>query len=143
MVEHPIERVLLPAPPGRDGREFELLAKQVAREAGKKRHDRSRFNHAASQCIGNLYFSSDDGVDQAGNTKKRIAPQLERIAKAIIHPAQNDIDLLQPIYSLEIYAAIAHGEIRSFDQRESQVSSDIRVFEVGLIVWSRGQQDDS
>src|ERR1700733_12493810 len=143
MVEHPIECVFLPAPPGCDGWKFELLAKQIRRQVGKKGHNRGRLNQTAPQCIGNLNISSDDGVDQAGHTEKRFAPQLERIAKAIVDPAQNDIDLLQPIYGLQIYAPIAHGKIRSFDQGESQVSRDIRVFEVGLVVWSRGQQDDS
>src|ERR1700733_10621524 len=100
MVEHPVERVLLSAPPGCDGWKFEFLAKQVPGEARKKGHDRGRFNHSASQCVCNLYISSDDGVNQAGHTQKRITPQFERIAKAIVDPAQNDVDLLQSVDGL-------------------------------------------
>jgi hypothetical protein len=56
MIQHPIERVRLPAPPGRDGRKLQLLAKQMPGKAGKKRHDRGRLNQAASQCIGDDTF---------------------------------------------------------------------------------------
>ena len=134
MVEHPIERVLLPAPPGRDRREFELLAQQLRGEAGKKRHDRSRLNQAASQGVGDLHVSGDDGVHQAGHAQKRIAAQFQRIAKAVVHPAQNHIDLLQPVDSLEIHAAVAHRQVRSLHQSESQIARDVGVFEVGLVV---------
>src|ERR1035441_3864992 len=68
MVEHPIERVRLPAPPGRDGRKFELLAQQLRAEAGKKGHDRGRLNQTASQRVCHLHISSDDSVDEAGSS---------------------------------------------------------------------------
>src|ERR1035437_2299468 len=115
MVEHPIESVRLPAPPGRDGRKFELLAQQLRAEAGKKGHDRGRLNHTASQCVRHLHISSDDSVDEAGHAEKRIAPQFERIAKAIVHTTQNHIDLLQSVDGLEIYAASAHRQVRSLN----------------------------
>src|SRR3979490_2774872 len=105
MVEHPSERVLLSAPPGRDGWKFKLLAEQVRGEARKKWHDRSRLNQSASQGTCNLHVSSDNGVPQAGHPQERIAPQLERVAKAIVHPAQDDIDLLQPVHGLQIDAS--------------------------------------
>src|SRR5271166_1741345 len=100
MVEDPVQRVCLPTPPGRDGGQLEILVKQVPGEAREKWHDRGRLNQTASQCIGNLHVSSDDGVDQTGHTQKRIAAQFQRIAKAVVYPAQNDIDLLQTIDSL-------------------------------------------
>ena len=84
MVEHPIERVRLSAPPGRDGRKLQFLAEQMTSQAGKERHYRRRLNQTAAQCVGHLHISSDDGVDEAGNAQKRIAPQFERIAKAIV-----------------------------------------------------------
>ncbi len=104
MVEHPIERIILPAPPGGDGRKFELLAQQLRAEAGKKGHDRGSLNHSASQRVCHLHISRDDGVDQAGHAQKRIAAQFERIAKAIVHAAQDHIDLLQPVDCLQIHA---------------------------------------
>jgi hypothetical protein len=97
MIEHPVERILLPAPPGRNGWKFELLTQEVHGEAGKKGHDRGRLNQSASQCVCDLDVSSDDGIHQTRHTQKRIAPQFEGIAKAIVHPTQDDIDLLQAV----------------------------------------------
>ena len=125
MVEHPVQRVGLPAPPSRDGRKLEILAQQMPGQTGEKRHDRGCFNQTASQRICNLHISRDDRVDQAGHAQKRIAAQFQRIAEAIIHPAQNNIDLLQPVDSLQIHASVAHRKIGSSDQREPQVSRDI------------------
>src|SRR5580692_665515 len=112
-------------------------------KAGKKRHNRGRLNQAASQCIGDDDIASYDGVDQTRYAEKGIAAQFERIAKAIIHAAQDYIHSLQPIDSLEINGAGAHSEIRSRNQSKSEVSSYIRVFEVGLIVRARGQENNT
>ena len=52
MVQHPIQRVILAAPPGRHGRQFERLAQQLPRQAGQKRHDGGGLDHAAPQRVG-------------------------------------------------------------------------------------------
>ena len=112
MVEHPIECVLLPAPPSSDGGEFELLFQQLCGEAWKKGHDRSRLNQPASQGIGYLHISRNDGVDEARHSQKRVGSQFERIAETIVHPTQNHIDLFQPVNGFEIHASFAHRQVR-------------------------------
>src|SRR5580698_4229547 len=143
MLEYPFQRVRLTAPPGRDRREFEFFTKQMSRESGEKRHDRSRLDHAASECVCHFHIAGDDRVDEAGNSQKRIAAKFERIAKAIIHPAQNHINLFQPVDSLEIHAALADREISPLHQSESEIASDIRMFEISFVQWSWSQQYDA
>jgi hypothetical protein len=125
MIQHPIQRVWLSTPPSRDGRELKRLAKQMCGKTGKERHNRGCLNQAASQCIGYNDVSSYDRVNQTWHTEKRIAPQFERIAKAIIDSAQDYIHSLQPINCLEINGPVTHCEIRSRDQGKSKVSSYI------------------
>ena len=84
---------------------------RMRREAGKKGHDRGRLNHSAAQRVGNLHIAGDDCVDQPRHAEQRIAAQLQRIAEAVIHPAQDHIDLFQPVDRLEKHAAIADRQI--------------------------------
>ncbi len=105
MIQHPVESIGLPAPPRCNGWELEPFACDVARKAGKKRHDRGRLNHAAAQRIGDSHISGDDGANEAGYAEERVAAQLKRIAEAIVDAAQNDIDLVEPVNGLEKHAA--------------------------------------
>src|SRR5580692_8279768 len=73
MIQHPIECVWLPAPPGRDGWKFQRLAKQVPGKARQERHNRGGFNQATSERVRHTDISSHDGVDQTGHTEKGIA----------------------------------------------------------------------
>ncbi len=53
------------------------------------------------------------------------------------------MNLLQPIDGLEKYATVAHRQIGSLNQGESEVSRHIRVFEVGLVERTGGQEHDA
>src|SRR5580658_2554332 len=143
MIQYPVERVWLAAPPGRNGWKYQALAKQMLGKTGKKWHDRRRLNQAAPQCIGNDDVSSHDGVDQARHAEQRLAAQFERIAEAVIHSAQNYVDALQSIYCLEVDGPVTHGEVRSGHQSESKVSSDVRVFEIGFVVGTGGEKNNA
>src|ERR1017187_9688693 len=143
MVENPVERGRLPAPPGRDGRKFQFLSSQVSGKAREERHNSGGLNEATAQCICNLYISSNDCIHQARHAEQGIAPQLERVAKAIVHPAQDYMDLLQSIDGLEKYAAVAHRQIGSLNQSKSKVPRHIRMFEVGLVERTGGQDHDA
>ena len=69
MIEHPVQRVRLPAPPGRNRWQLQILSRHVPRKAGKKWHDCGSLNDPAAQRIGHAYVSSDDGADQAGHSR--------------------------------------------------------------------------
>ncbi len=121
----------------------DLLADHVSRKSRKKRHDGGGLNHSAAQGIRDFHVSGNDGTNQAGYAEKRVAAQLERIAKAVVHAAKDHIDLVQTIDGLEIDAPVAHREVRAFNESESQVSRQIGVLEVGLVVRAGCQQDDA
>ena len=82
-----------------------------------------------------------DGAEQPGNTQRRIAAQLERIAEVIVEPAQDGVHPLQARERLQIHRVVAHGEIGSLGQRHAQLSAQIGVLEVGLVEWPRSQDD--
>src|SRR5580698_1780253 len=119
MLDHPVEGIRLSAPPSRNGGKFKTLSGQVPGKPWKKRHDSSRLDHTAAKSVGDLHVSGDDGVDEAGHAKQRITTQLQRIAEAVVNPAENHIDAFQPIDGLEIDTPVAHGEVNSLNQSET------------------------
>src|ERR1700722_17341639 len=109
MIENPVERVRLAAPPSCNGGKFETFSSHVSAKAGEKRHDSSGLDHAASQRIGDFHVACDNRIDETRHTQKRVAAQLERITEAVVYPAQNHVDPLQSIYGLQKDAGGTHG----------------------------------
>ena len=92
--------------------------------------------------VGDDDVAGADGIDQAGDAEQRVAAQLERIAEAVVEPAEDDVDRLQAFERLDEDAAIAHGQVAAFDQREAEIAREVRMLEVRLVVRSRRQQHD-
>ena len=88
-------------------------------------------------------FPATMASTRPGTPRSESPAQFERIAKAVVNAAQDHVDLLQPIHGLEKNAPVAHREIRSLDQRESEISRQIRVLEVGLVVRPGREQHDA
>ena len=46
------------------------------------------------------------------NAEQRLTPQLKRVAVAVVHAAQNDVDLLKAVDGLEVDVAVADRHVR-------------------------------
>ena len=103
----------------------------------QKRHDRRRLDHARSERVGDRHVAGADGFDESGHAERRVAAQLERIAEAVVESPEDDVDRLQAFERLDEDAAIANRQVAAFDQRESEIASEVRVLEVGFVVAAR------
>ncbi len=74
---------------------------------------------------------------QAGYAEPGITAQFHRIAVDVIHPAQQHIDPLQPIHGLHPQEAIAHHKVARLHQRKTEVTGEVGVLKVGLVLAAR------
>ena len=135
-------RVFPAAPPGGRGGHEQLLVQKATAQSRQEVHLSRRLDHAAAQRIVENHRTGARRLQQSRNAQKRVAPQLQRIAKAIVQTADQQIHRLQSGQRLDVDAAVAHREVRAFHQREAPVAGKKRVFKVVLVVWPRGQHDD-
>ena len=143
MIEHVIKRLFLAAPPGGDGRHFQILAQQETAESGKERGVSGRFRQARSQGIGDGDIARAHRLHQRGHTQHGIAAQFQRIAKLVILAADDDIHRKQAAERFQEDAIVAHREIAAFHQRVAEVARQERVFEIGLVIRTGRQQHDA
>ncbi len=132
----------LPAPPGRRRANPQLLAEKLAAERRQERQERGRLDHSRAEGVGDDDVAGADGVDQAGDAEEGVAAQLERIAEAVVEAPEDHVDALQALERLDEDAAIAHRQVGAFDEREAEISRQVSVLEVGLVVRPRGEEHD-
>ena len=56
-------------------------------------------------------------------------------------PPEDHVDGLEPAQELQVDPITPDQEVSALDQRVAQVAGQEGVFEVGLVVWARGEQD--
>ena len=142
MLEHVRELPGLSTPPGGDRRQLQLLAEQVAAQTRQERQDGGRLDHPRAERVGNGYVAGPCRLDQAGDAERRIAAQLERVAEAVVEPAEDDVDRLQAFQRLDEDPAITHRQVAAFDQGEAQIAREVRMLEVRFVVRPGRQQHD-
>src|SRR5205809_17265 len=91
----------------------------------KKRQDCRCFDNAGSERVRNLDIAGHDGIHQPCDTKVGVASELERVAIAIVNTAENYVDSLQPMNSLEVDVAITDCEVGALHERETQVAREV------------------
>src|SRR6266480_7726687 len=143
MIEYVTQCVGLSAPPSGGGWEFEFLSEHSPAKAREKGHEGRGFNQTATQCIGDRDIAGAHRFDETRNTKVRVGTQLNGITETIVQAPQNDIDGFQTFECFQEYPAIAHRQIAALNQGETQITSEIGVFEIGLVVRAGSQQDDA
>ncbi len=111
----------------------------MAAKPGQKRHERRALQQSAPQRVGHRDVPGSQGPDEPRHAQHGIIPQLERIAPIIIHPAQHDIDRLQPGERLQEHAVVPHREILAFHQRVTEIPGKPHLLAIGLVEGPRGE----
>ena len=142
VLAHVAEFASLPAPPDRDGRQKQFLVEQMAGEAGQEGEEGRAFHQAAAERVDHGDAAGARGFDQTRHAEQRVAAHLQRIAEGVRHAAQNYIHFAQAFERLHEDAAVAHGEILAFDEREAEQARAIGVLEVGFVAGAGREQDD-
>ena len=83
----------------------------MAAQRGQERGDGGRLDDARTERIGHGDVARANGVHQAGDAECRIGPQLQRIAEAVVEPAEDHVHLTQPFERLDEDAAVADGQV--------------------------------
>ncbi len=140
--QHFLARGLLAAPPCRDVRHDQILAKQPPAQARQKPKQRPRLQYAGARHVGDDDAALAQHVDQAGHAEMRRRIEFERIEKIRIDPAQQHVEPLQARDGADIDAVAADGEIVALDQEKAEIARQRRMFEVGFAESARRQQAD-
>ena len=127
----------LAAPPRRHRRQRQVLAEQVPAQAGQEGQHRRRFEHAAAERVGHGDAAGPHRLDQPGDAERRVAAQLQRIAEAVVHAAEHDVDRLQALDRLQEDGLVADGQVAALDEHEAEIAGQIGVLEVGLVEGAR------
>ena len=135
------ERRTLATPPGRDRWQREVLAQQPVADRLQESEPACRFEHTGPQRIGKGHTSRAHDLQQTWNAERRVRAQFRRIAEVIIQSTQHRMHSAQARESLEIQGVATDGEIRAFDQRQSELTCEIRMLEVGFVEWAGGEHD--
>ena len=140
MRQHVLQIVGMSAPPRPGRRQEQLLVQETAAHLGQERGHGGGLDDPRTERIRHRDVAGTNSVHQAGDAECRIGPQLQRIAKAVVEPAENHVHLTQPFEGLDEDAAVADGQVGPFDQREAEVPRQIRVLEVGFVERPGSQQ---
>ena len=71
-----------------------------------------RLDDPRTERVGHGDVARANGFHQAGDAERGIGPQLQRIAEAVVEPAEDHVHLAQPFERLDEDAAVAHGQVR-------------------------------
>ena len=82
-------------------------------------------------------------LQQTRHAQDRIVAQFQRIAKIVIDPAQNDVDLFQAAQGFQIDAIVAHRQVLSFDQHIAQIARQVTLLKIRLVAGAGGEKNDA
>ena len=128
------------APPRPGRRQEHLLTEETSAQLGQERSHGGGLDNSGTECVRHGDVTRANGFHQAGNAECGIGPQLQRIAEAVVEPAENHVHLTQPFECLDEDAAVTHGQVCPFDQHEAKVPRKVCVLEVGFIERPGSQQ---
>src|SRR4030095_14849572 len=109
----------------------------------KEGHQCRGLHETAAKRVVDHNGTAPRGIDESGHAEKRIAAQLQRITEVIIQPPQNHIDWTQSAERLHEDAPVEHSEVCPFDEWESPLPRQERLFEVGFVMRAWRKDDDS
>ena len=133
---------LLAAPPGRHGGELELFTEKMPGDAGQEGHQAGVLEDAAADRVGDRHVTEPRRLQQAGHAEARILAQFQGIAEGIVDPAQDDVDLVQPLQRFQPDPAVTDTQVVALDQCVAEVIGEVGVLEVARAVGPRSQHHD-
>ena len=139
---HVPERPLLAAPPGRCGREHEILVEHRTGEARKVGEQRGVLQHRAAQRVDHADRARAHRPHEARDADPRALPQVERVAPLGVDAPQDDVDGFQTLDAPHPDAPLAHQQVGALDERQAQHAREVRLVERRLAARPGGQQDD-
>ena len=111
------------------------------RQAWQKTQQRSGFENAAAQRVGDEHVAAPGTVGQPGHAERRVGAQFQRIAISRRPAGAGSRARVEPADGFQPDAAVAHRQVATFDERETKVTREQRVLEIGFVVRARREQD--
>ena len=101
----------LSAPPGRDGRQFQVFAKQVATDARHEGQQGPCFENAGAERVDDCQCLIAQRLHHAGRTDVGLLVQFQRIGIGGIEAPPKHADRFQSGHGPYHHAAVDHGQI--------------------------------
>ena len=70
-----------------------------------------------------------------------IFPQFQGITEGVVHPAHNDVHLLEAIQGLHPHLATTYSEVVTLHQAVTQIGGQVGVLEIGFVVGAWGEDN--
>jgi hypothetical protein len=129
------------APPRCDRRQSQCLPQQALRGGRHEPHPRGRFEHAAAEAVGEHHPARTHHADETGHAERRVGAQFHRVAEIVVQAAHDGVHSAQAAERFQIDGVAAYGEVMALDQRQTQLTRQIGVFEIGFVERARGEHD--
>ena len=141
--QHGVALARLAAPPGRDVRQDQVLAGDLARDRRQEAHQRPRLDDAGAEAVGDMDIALAHRLDQAGDAESGLRVQFERVGEVAVDAPPDHVGALEAGDGAHMHPALAHQEVAALDQQEAEIAGKIGLLEVALVERSRGQQADA
>ena len=73
----------------------------MAAQSWKERQEGWALDQARAQGVGDGYMAGAGRLHESWNTEYGLRPEFQRVAKAVVHPPQDDIDWLEAFEGLQ------------------------------------------
>ena len=138
--QHRFHGCALAAPPGRQGRQLQLLADEASRQRRQEAQQRRRLEEGRARHVGHEHVAGTDCLQEAGHAERGVGPQFERVEELVVQPLDEAVHRAQPLQRLEIEPLVAHREVAALDQRDAEVSRKVGVLEISFVVGAGREQ---
>ena len=118
----------------------QILAEEVLREPRQVGTETAVLDDGGARGIDDGSRRPSARSQEAGRSVEAAGIELERVDRAALGAAHDEIDLLQAFERLEINLAALHPEVRSLDQEIAEVARKIGVGEIVLVVRPRREE---
>lgn len=96
----------------------------------------------AARRIDDRYPAGPVDIEYTGHTKQRRRVENERVEEIVVDAAIKNVDPLQPLSRLHAEKTVDNDEIGAFDQLDTHLVGQERVFEIGAVIDAGRQQRD-
>ena len=130
----------LAAPPGGQSGQLQCLAQQVVGQRGQKAQQRGRLQKGRPRRIGHQHIAGANGLQQSGHTQRRVRAQFQRVKVLVVHAFEQAVNGHQALEGLEVQVLVTHDQVTALDQTQAQVTRQVGVLKIGLVVRAGCQQ---
>ena len=106
----------------------------------KKPQQGGGFQKRRAWRVGHQHIARPDRLQQTGHTQGRIGAKFQRVQELVVDAFQQPMYPYQSFEGFEKQGLVSHDQVVAFHQRQTQVTRQVNVFEIGFVVGPGREQ---